>query len=104
MSYVPSIVCSQVSKNIGGNNAGGVLLWGGLTYHTFSRSTMHAIETGLSPKMLYREIVAALAFHMYSHTQYPTSKEYNQVRLLQKCPVLKDTIGIFLHTQFAWLQ
>lgn len=72
-----------------------VLLWGGLTYHTFSRSTMHAIETGLSPKTLYREIVAALAFHMYSHTQYPTSKEYNQVRLLQKCPVLKNTIGIF---------
>ncbi len=33
---------------------------------------------------------------LFAYTQYPTSSEYNQVcdRLVQKYPVLKDTIGI----------
>ena len=41
------------------------------------------------------EIIAALAFEVWNHTQYPSGDEYNTVcsMLVNKYPFLKDTIG-----------
>ena len=93
---MPSSLCSQVSKNIGGNSTGGgaTSCWIKIP-DLFSRTTMHALATKVITKSARIEIVAAIAFHVYTHTQYPTSQEYTEVceKLVQKYPVLKDTVG-----------
>ena len=61
----------------------------------FSRATQHALTTGQITKAARIEIITALAFQIFAHTEYPTPDEYKAVcsMLIAKYAVLKDTIG-----------
>jgi len=57
-----ALLCSQVSKNIGSTSIGGSATSGWIKIpHTFSCSTMHAIETETVTKSACTEIVVTLA-------------------------------------------
>ena len=62
---------------------------------SISQSTMHAIKKGEVTKSARTEIITAIAFQVYTYTQYPSPEEYTTVRneLISKYPILKDTIG-----------
>ena len=61
----------------------------------FSTKTMQSLEAQKITKGMRTEIVTALAFEIWNHTQYPSGEEYNLVcsTLVKKYPFLKDTIG-----------
>ena len=61
----------------------------------FSTKTMQSLEAQKISKGMRIEMVTALAFEIWNHTQYPTGDEYNSVCsiLVNKYPFLKDTIG-----------
>lgn len=61
----------------------------------FSTKTRESLEAQKMSKGMRTEIVTALAFEIWNHTQYPSGDEYNTVcsMLVQKYPFLKDTIG-----------
>jgi len=56
---------------------------------------MESIKAKTITKGVWVEIVTALAFEIWNHTQYPSGDEYNAVctMLVNKYPILKDTIG-----------
>ena len=61
----------------------------------FSTKTTKSLEAKQISKGMRIEIVAALAFEIWNHTQYPSGDEYNAVctMLVNKYTFLKDTIG-----------
>ena len=61
----------------------------------FSTKTMDSIKAKSITKGVRVEIVTALAFEIWNHTQYPSADEYNAVctMLVKEYPILKDTIG-----------
>ena len=56
---------------------------------------MDSIKAKSITKGVRVEIVTALAFEIWNHTQYPSGEEYNAVctMLVKEYPILKDTIG-----------
>jgi len=56
---------------------------------------MDSINAKSITKGVRIEIVTALAFEIWNHTQYPSGEEYNAVctKLVKEYPILKDTIG-----------
>jgi len=65
------------------------------TMPQFSRKTMHSIETAQITAGNQSEIISAIAWEMWKHTEYPKSDEYTKVckALVQKYPILQDIIG-----------
>ena len=61
----------------------------------FTAKTMQSLEAQKMSKGMRIEMVTALAFEIWNHTQYPSGDEYNAVcsMLVNKYPFLKDTIG-----------
>ena len=61
----------------------------------FSRRTRESIEKGVITRGQCVEIINVLSHGILSHTEFPTSAEYNGVcqALISKYPTLKDTIG-----------
>jgi len=61
----------------------------------FSTKTEKSIQKGEITKGTRQEIIVSLGWEVWKHTQFPTSEEYNGIcqSLVQKHPVLKDTIG-----------
>ena len=61
----------------------------------FSRKAMEALENRNVTTGVCTEIVGAIAYEVWRYTQYPKKDEYNWVcqALINKYPVLKDTIG-----------
>lgn len=57
--------------------------------------TREAIEQGVLTKGQRVEIMNAVAYRALSHTEYPTSAEYNAIcqALVAKYPKIRDTIG-----------
>ena len=58
----------------------------------FSQKAQGYIEIS---KGIRTEIISAIAWKVWRHTQYPSPEEYNAVfkLIVQKHPILKDTIG-----------
>ena len=61
----------------------------------FSRRTRESIEKGVITRGQRVEIINVRSHGILSHTEFPTSAEYNGVcqALISKYPTLKDTIG-----------
>ena len=61
----------------------------------FSKKTQECIKKCHITKGIRTEIISSIAWEVWRYTQYPSSEEYNAVckLLIQKYPVLKDTIG-----------
>ena len=61
----------------------------------FSRKTMEALENKNVTAGVRTEVIGVIACEVWRYTQYPKKDEYNWVcqALVNKYPVLKDTIG-----------
>lgn len=61
----------------------------------FSRKAQECIESHKLSKGIRTEIISAIAWEVWRHTQCPTPEEYNAVckLLIQTHPILKDPIG-----------
>jgi len=78
------------------------------TLPQFSAKTEKSIQRGEVTKGVRSEVIAALAWEVWRHTQYPTFEEYNEIcqSLVRKHPILRDTIGngyvsLFVHSYIA---
>ena len=65
------------------------------TLPRFSRKTSDSIRNAQVTTGIRSDIVSAIAWAMWEHTEYPKSEDYTKVCkvLVQKYPILKDTIG-----------